>query len=80
VSVFAVGINRRDVWPGDTLFSFPRRHHDFSNGAVQGQNAKRYENLESWRAVEEKELELGFRGQEDVNKSTGWHAKLSTEG
>jgi hypothetical protein len=43
----AVGINRRDVWGGSTLFSFPGLHHDFSNAKVQGQNAKGFGNSES---------------------------------
>jgi hypothetical protein len=26
-----VGIDRRNVWDSSVLFSFPGRHHDFSN-------------------------------------------------
>jgi hypothetical protein len=43
----AIRIDRRDVRRSSTLFSLPKRHHDFSNSAVQGQNAKICGNLES---------------------------------
>jgi hypothetical protein len=36
----AIRTNRRDDLHSSTLFSLPRRHHDFSNSAVQEQNAK----------------------------------------
>jgi hypothetical protein len=36
----AVGIDRRDVWAGSTLFSFPGCHHDFSNGVKGSENSE----------------------------------------
>jgi hypothetical protein len=69
----AVGIDRRNVWDGSTLFSFPRCHRDFSNG-------KKGFVTQKARERRRKKQELGFRAQEDVNRIMGWYTKSGAKG